>query len=185
MNERSQTLVAYLGGELSADQEQTLEQQLFAGELDGGDLTDLANLTIGLREAAFLGILSVQVSRGEMERIRTLGYRILECRIRAGVETVLDISGDFDLIFLEFEMDLTGATRIDCEVCDHLGNVIKRNLDLPFSPDQKVVSGFCARELALTGVENNPEGMMNRWISVEPGGERIIGEFRTRAILPE
>jgi hypothetical protein len=177
-------LIAYLAGELGSD-EADLERRLFSGELDGPELTELAELTVGLREAAFLGILSILVSRSEMQHLRSLGYRILDCPMRPGEVVTLDLRGDFDLVFVEYHVALGGVTRLDIEVCDASGVPFKRYEDTVLPAPGTLLSGFCARELALAGILNNPGGMVTRFVSVEPGGDRVVAEFVGKALLPD
>jgi hypothetical protein len=170
-------LIAYLAGELSAEEDAAFENRLFSGELDGPDLTELAELTVGLREAAFLGILSMLVSRQEMEHLRALGYRILDCPMRPGEVTTADLSGEFDLVFVEYHVDLGGVERLDIEVCDIGGVPFKRYEDVVLPAPGTPLSGFCARELALAGIEHNAEGILTRFVAVDSDGDRVVAEF--------
>ena len=77
MNSTAADIIAYLSDELPEQQQQRFEEQLFSGALDGSDLDELAELTVALREADFLGILAINVQRSQMERIRAHGYRVI------------------------------------------------------------------------------------------------------------
>jgi hypothetical protein len=182
MKRSAEEIVAYLTGELEESVESQLEEALFDGELDGEDLDELSSALVGLRDAAFLGILTVVTAPDDAERLRAHGYRILEYRLEPGVVVEADLSGDFDLLFMEFVVDLEGVTALATEVCDAEGNAFKRVEDIPIPPDRTRLTGYCAMDLAVAGARANPEGMVTRLLSVEPDGERVLGEYRTRAI---
>jgi hypothetical protein len=179
----AESVVSYLGGELGPDDESAFEDELFAGDHDGGDLTGLSTLLVGIREAAFLGILNLLVPIEHAEKMRANGYRVLVSRMMPGEETVVDVSEDFDLLFVEFVIDLDGVTELVAEICDSDGVPFKRNEAISVPPGLQSISGYCARDLALASAHALPNGIITRVYSVEAGGERLLGEYRGRMVL--
>jgi hypothetical protein len=176
-----ESIVAYLSGDTSDAEATEFEVELFAGEHDGDDLTALAAMLVDVRHAAFLGMLTLTVSRAEVEALRAEGYRILEVRCEPDRLTEADLDGDFELLLVEFVVDLTDVVRLDAEVCDADGHAFKRVPEIPFQPGQTSIMGYCARETVLAAARALPEGTTTRFLAVDADGERVVGVFRTRA----
>lgn len=176
-----EAIVAYLSGETSPEETDRFEAELFEGEYDGDDLTALAGMLVDVRHAALLGMLTLTVSRAEVEQLAALGYRILELRFGPGRLVEGDLSGDFELLLVEYELDLRGVTRLDVDVCDAAGRPFKRIQEVPFQPGQTSVMGYCARETALAAARELPEGTRIRFLSIEEEGERLLCEYHARA----
>lgn len=175
-------LLAYLAGELDESTASHFEEQLMAGELDGEDLSAVTQLLVTLREAAFTGTLNLAVSPAEIEKVRALGYRIIVALAVPGENTSPSLDGDFDLLHVAFTgLDLSNVERLDFATCDPQGRELKRAVEIPFSPEQTRIEGFCTRDLALAGQRMMPDGNIARVIDVRSDGtERVIAEFRIR-----
>jgi hypothetical protein len=173
-------LLEYLGGELDADADERFEEELMAGAFDGRDLDDTTRLLVTLREAAFTGVLNITVTPEEIDKLRELGYRILDVQLVPGDNTPPSLNDvEFELLHLTFELDLRGVERLDCATCLPSGEEIKRTVEIPFTDGQTRIDGFCARDLALAGVRALPGGNLQRFLDVKRDGtERVIAEFR-------
>lgn len=182
--DRAARLLDYVSGELTEAESRPFVDALFSGELDGDDLTELSALIVGIREAAFFGFLTVLVSAEHADQMRANGYRVQRHKLEPGVLAVADGGEDFDLLFVEYIVDLTGVTEIISEVCDAHGVPFKRSAPTAVPPGAESISGYCARDLALAAAHQLPEGTVTRLYSVEPDGERLLGEFPTRIELP-
>lgn len=180
------SVIAYLAGETSEDEAERFEAQLFDGTYDGADLTALAAMLVDVRHAARLGMLTLTVSRAEVDALRAQGYRIIEMRCEPGQLLEGDLGGDFELLLVEFVVDLAGVTRLDAEICDVSGRAFKRVPEIPFQPGQTSIMGYCARETALAAARALPEGTLTRLLAVDGTTERVVGEYRCRATrLPD
>lgn len=104
---------------------------------------------------------------------------LLELRLEPGVTTGADLSREFDLVLLEYALDLRGVTRLDCEVCDSDGKVYKRVRDIQVRDGR--VRGYCDRELAVTSARLLPGGIINRFYAVDGRSERLLGTFHSIA----
>jgi hypothetical protein len=185
-SDRAERILAYVAGELSEAERDAFEERLFAGSEDGAELGELSALAVDLREAAFIGILTLTVTPVDVERLRAAGYRMKSIHMRPGEFTEADASGDFDLLLIEWEVDLAGVEQLDVETCGADGRVYKRMREVPFDPEQRAIVGYCARELALRTARVLPEGNLVRFVSVEDGHDRVLGEYRGRFVnLPE
>ena len=178
----AERIVEYLSGELSEEDARRFEEALFEGAHDGADLDALAAMLVDLRYAAYLGLLGLTVSRAEVERLRSEGYRIVEFRLEPDQLVDADLSEEFDLLLVELVVDLEGVTRLDAEVCDMAGRPFKRVREIPFRPEQRSVMGYCAREMALAAARELPDGTLTRLLAVGDDGEteRVVGQYRTR-----
>jgi hypothetical protein len=54
--------------------------------------------------------------------------------------------------------------------------------EVTFEPGQRAIVGYCARELALRTARVLPEGNLVRFVSVEDGKDRVLGEYRGRFV---
>lgn len=95
--------------------------------------------------------------------------------------TTGDLSGDFDLVLLEYVLDLEGVTRLDCEVCDSDGKPYERVRDIQVRDGR--VRGYCVKELAVTSARLLPRGIINRFYAVDGGKERLVGVFHSMATV--
>jgi hypothetical protein len=176
-------LLSYLTGELTPDETNTFEEDLFAGKLDQHELTELSTVLVGVREAAFLGILNVVVPPEHADEMRANGYRVVHYRMEPGVPLDAEVYEDCDLFFVEYVVDLTGVSQVISETCDAQGRPFKRTTPLSVTPGAQSMSGYCARDLALASARALPDGLVVKLYAVEGDGERLIGEYFTRMLI--
>jgi hypothetical protein len=162
------TLVDYLAGELSGDDESRVEDHLFACDACGSAAHRLSNLIEALRDA-----LPPTVSRAALARLEGRGMRLLQTRIAAGTRAVVTFGKDVDLLVHRLQLDVGDAQRIDCEVVNAAdGSPIIAFADVPFERTGEI-NLVCHRHYA----EAFPPDASIRLLAVDGDERRVLGQF--------
>jgi hypothetical protein len=166
-------LVDYWFGELSALEQDRVEEHLMECPECGRVLRDLAAIGEGVRRLTHRGAFHVVVSLSFLEEASRRGLRVREYRVPPGGGVACTVTAEDDLVVARLQGDFSGVTRLDL-VAQTEGLPEERVLDLPVPPS--------ARELLVAQSMPVLRGMGScvtrmRLVACEPGGDRLLGEY--------
>jgi hypothetical protein len=168
-----ETLLAWWAGELTALEEERLEEHLLSchGCVERGQR--LADLAHGLQRLLRTGGLSVVVLPEVVERLEREGRQIREYRVRPGGGVQCTVSPDDDLVLARLAADLGGVSRLDVTI--RIGEGPEERLpDILFDPDAGELL-FAPSADALRALPAHVQRM--RLLAVDAEGDRVLGEY--------
>jgi hypothetical protein len=166
-------LVDYWFGELSAPEQDRVEEHLMGCSDCGRVLGELAAIGEGVRRLASRGAFHVVVSPSFLEAASRRGLRVREYRVPPGGGVACTVTAEDDLVVSRLQGDFRGVTRLDL-VTQTEGQPEERVPDLPVDPS--------ARELIFAQSMPSLRAMGScvtrmRLVAREPGGDRLLGEY--------
>jgi hypothetical protein len=150
-----------------------IEEHLLGCDSCSRRLRGLVALGEGVRRLAHEGAFALVVTPSLLARAAAEGLRTREYRVPAGGRVDCTVTREDDLLVGRLMADLKGVKRLDL-VVEEEGRPAHRVEELPFSPD--------ATELivaqAMPHVRALPHARIRmRLLSLEPGGDRLVGEY--------
>jgi hypothetical protein len=160
---------------LAPDDEEAVEEHLFACDDCGARLREVISLAEAIRNLARQGSLLMVVSDAFLERIAQEGLRIREYKPPIGGSVACTVAAEDDFLIGRLTADLTGAKRVDLCICDVDGAEQLRLADIPFDSG----TGNVAFQQSITYAKTAPsETMIARLVAFDnAGGERLAGEY--------
>jgi hypothetical protein len=166
-------LVDYWFGDLSAAEQDRVEEHLMACSDCGRALRERVAIGEGVRRLASRGAFHVVVSPSFLEAASNRGLRIREYRVPPGGGVACTVTPEDDLVVSRLQGDFSGVTRLDL-VSQTEGQAEQRVEDLPVDPSapELIVAqsmpalramGTCVTRLRL--------------VVPGPGGDRLLGEY--------
>jgi hypothetical protein len=170
----AQTLTAYWLGELDGPAEAELEEHLFGCAACTERLYTVAQLGEGVRRVMREGNVRAILTVPFVKHLRTLGLRVREYRVQAGGSVECTVTPHDDLVLAHLRAPLHDVQRLDLIVHDVSHDTSVRVEDVAFdsSADEVVMlpNTEHLRHVAFATLRV-------RLLAVEPGPERVIGEY--------
>lgn len=167
-------LFDYWVGKLGAEEEEAVEEHLFACDACGGRLKEAIALAEGVRKVTREGVLQTVVSEAFVKRAIEDGLRVRQYAVAAGGSVQCTVAAEDDFLIGRMEADLRGVGRVDLSVCDARGVEMGRMEDIPFDGE----AGSVLWQYSITRAKAAPsETLVARLVAVEGDGERVIGEY--------
>jgi anti-sigma factor RsiW len=168
-------LADYWQGLLSASEEDSVEQHLFACDRCGARLRDVIALAEALRNLARGGSLRMVVSDAFVRRAAASGLTVREYSVTPGGSVNCTVTAEDDLLVARLAGDMAGATRLDLVACDEQGIERRRLVDVPFRANASSVVLQESMDFAKAAPDNT---LILRLLAVEDDGrERLVGEY--------
>lgn len=168
-----QSLLDWWTGELAASERRGVEEHLLSCPSCSRHAQGMAALGDALRGLVREGGLPVVMLPGAVERLRGDVRRIREYRVAPGGGVRCTVGPDDDVVLARLVVDLGGVARLD--LVTRVGDGPQRRLrDLPFDPGASELVYMAAAD-ELRARPASVETL--RLLSVEPGGERLLGEY--------
>jgi hypothetical protein len=161
------TLVDYWTDGLTAAQQETVEEHLFACPSCTERSARLASLQEGLRS-----VIPPIVSSARLDRLVASGARVRTTDVPAGGTVTVVFSRDLDLLVHRLRLDLPDATRVDCEVVDAAGSRLWLLEGVPFDPARGEVLIACQRHYEPNGTD-----IRFRLTAADAGGAHHVREY--------
>ena len=160
------TLVAYWLGELDPDREAALEEHYLGCGQCSAALAEVEGLAEGVRRG--MGQVDAVLTPAFAGHLHARGVRIREYRVPRNGSVNCTIAPEDELLLSRLQAPLAGIERIDLVVGEH------RLEDVPFD----AASGEVVLAPSLERVRAMPaQREVMRLVAVEPGGERLVGEY--------
>jgi hypothetical protein len=168
-----ETLLDWWSGELEPAEARRVERHLLACGSCSGRAGSLAAVADGVRALVREGRLAAVVSPVVVERLRREGRRIREYRVAPGGGVQCTVGPDDDVVLARLGADFAGVTRVD---------LVRRSGDAPEERYDDLPFDAAAPELIFappTDVLRAMPAVVERMrlVAVEPGGERLLGEY--------
>ena len=165
----------YWLGALAPDEEERVEEHLFACEECTARLEEVAALADGVRRVAQEGSLMMVVSDTFIKRARENGSHVREYAPPAGSSVECTVTAKDDLLVGRLAADLRDLKRIDLSLRDSSGAEQFRLVDIPFAPDE----GNVVWQQSITFAKAAPTStMVAQLLAVdEKGAESLVGEY--------
>src|SRR3954469_13395360 len=125
-------LADYWLGLLGADEEERIEEHLFACNECHSRLAEVETMAEGVRALARSGSLLMVVSETYLTRASGRGLHIRRYDAPAGGSVQCTVTAEDDLLIGGLAANLSAAKRIDLSLCDRKGNEQFRLVDIPF-----------------------------------------------------
>jgi hypothetical protein len=169
-----QTLASYWLGELDAAAEAEIEEHLFGCAVCSERLETLARLAEGVRRLMRDGNVRAILSAPFVKHLQELGVRVREYRVPAGGTVECTVTPQDDLVLAHLHAPLDDVQRLDLIVHDVAHGASERVEDVAFDPtaDAIVMLPNTAALRHLTSAT-----LRVQLLAVEPGLERVIGEY--------
>ena len=160
---------------LGPDEQERLEEHLFACEECSSRLAEVQAMAEGLRALARSGSLLMVVSESFLNHASGQGLHIRRYDPPAGGNVQCTVTAEDDLLIGGLAANLSAAKRIDLSLCDTKGIEQFRLVDIPFDTG----SGAVLWQQSITFAKGAPTStMVARLIDVrESGEERLLGEY--------
>jgi hypothetical protein len=170
------TLLAYHAGELDEAHEAELEQHYLGCEQCSTRLAEVQAIAVGVRAAFAAGRVTAVLSPGVADRLHARGMRIREYRVSPSGSMNCMVAPEDEMLLSRLQVSLEGVKRVDLVLAAPAkdGAWEGRLEDVPFdaSRGEVVVSPSIA---LIRGMPAHVQVM--RLISVEEGGERVLGDY--------
>jgi anti-sigma factor RsiW len=166
------TLVAYWLGELDEAREASLEEHYVGCAECSARLAEVEALAEGVKRAYASGRVGAVVTGAFVERLRARGLKLREYHVPRNGSVNCSIGPEHDVLlgYLE-DVPLQGVSRVDAVVV--LDHEIRLE-DVPFD----VVAGQVILAPSVELIRSLPAHReVVRLVSVEDGGERVLGEY--------
>lgn len=171
-----ETLLDYWMALLDDATEADLEEHLFTCDACGDRLRATIAFADGLRDVARSGSLRVIVSEGFLRRATREGRTVREYTPPNGGFVACTVSADDDFLIARLVADLAGVSRVDLGIYVD-GRELGRMTDVPVDG----TAGAVLYHESITFAKGAPDGaLVLRLLAVEPGGDRLIGEYEMR-----
>jgi hypothetical protein len=169
-----QTLASYWLGELETAAEADLEEHLFGCAACSARLQALARLGEGVKRLMRDGNVRAILSAPFVKHLQELGVRVREYRVPAGGSVECTVTPQDDLVLAHLHAPLNDVQRLDLIVHDVAHGASERVEDVAFDPtaDAIVMLPNTAALRHLTSAT-----LRVQLLAVEPGLERVIGEY--------
>lgn len=171
----AQSLVAYWLGELDGAAESEFEEHLFGCAVCTERMSGVAQLSAGVRRVVREGGIRAVLTAPFVKHLQALGVRVREYRMQAGGSVECTVTPQDDLVLAHLHAPLHDVKRLDLLVHDVVHDTSTRVEDVAFDPtsDEVVMlpNTEHLRHVTFATLEV-------KLLAVEPGGERIIGEYR-------
>lgn len=164
-------LVGYWLGELDEAREAAVEEHYLGCAQCAARLAEVEALAGGVRRAYEGGRVGVFVTPAFVDRLRVRGLRVREYHVPRNGGVNCTIAPHDQMVFGHLDAPLEGVSRLDAIVL-HEGEI--RLEDVPFdAASGKVI--IAPNVAHLRSLPAHREVV--RLVAVEPGGERVIGEY--------
>lgn len=169
-------LADYWIDELSASDQELVEEHLFRCDACGERLRELAAMVDGIGEMARRGTLSMVLNDAIVQRALREGVQIRSYSVAAGASVECSVRAEDQLLISYLAADLSGAARVDLVWFDEQGTERFRLPDIPFKPEAtQVIYQECIDRAKAMPSSN----LVARLVAAEPGGgDRVVGEYR-------
>jgi hypothetical protein len=184
-------LVDYWAGDLGADAEATVEEHAFACDACARRMTAVGRLADGvLRTIARRGGVDLVATTSMISQLERDGLVTRHYRAKLGERVPCGVSADDDLLVTTIEADLTGVERVSLSLHAGDGRRLMHVEDAPIDRATGQLVYTMAADVARSpyfedavrggpkppGVTNEVLRIVARFASVEPTGERALGE---------
>ena len=168
-------LCEYWLGTLPKEQEQLLEEHLFACHECGARFDEVIALAEGVAQIARGGALMTVVSEAFLRHAAGEGMRVSLYAPPAGGSVACTVTAEDDLLVGRLTANLRGAKQVDLSLCDPGGTEQFRLRDIPFD----AAANSVLWQQSITFAKAAPTStMVARLIQVdEIGGEKLLGEY--------
>jgi anti-sigma factor RsiW len=168
-------LADYWLAALAKDEEEAVEEHLFACDECGSRLREMMALAEGIRQLAREGSLQMVVSETFLQRVAQDGLRVRQYDLAPGGSVQCTVTADDDLLIGRLAADLSGAEQVDLCFCDQRGVEQARLSDIPFQSG----AGAVAWQPSITWAKAGPSNtLIARLVTFdETGAERLLGEY--------
>ena len=169
------TLGEYWLGTLDAEEEESVEDHLFACAECGTRLDWVIALAEELRAVTREGALLTVVSETFLKRAEEEGLRVRQYAPPAGGSVQCTVTAQDDLLVGRLAANLGAAKKVDLSLCDPGGVEHFRLRDIPFEPAASSVLW----QQSITFAKAAPTStMVARLIEIDDGGaESLLGEY--------
>lgn len=168
-------LVDYWLGDLDAAREEQVERHLFACGACCATLERVADLVGGIRALVRRGAIAAAVTPEFVEALSRAGLRLRQYAVPRDGSVHCTVAPDDDLLISRLQAPLAGVERLDVVHIEGEGAPPQRLLDVPFSETANEVV-LVPRIDRIRALRESTATI--RLVAVEPGGERVLGEYR-------
>jgi hypothetical protein len=165
-------LVGYWLGELKSDEEFTIEQHLFSCSSCSEALAKIVAMRDGVRALTRSGAVAAILTPAFVERLKDSGLTVREYRLESHTSVNCTIAPDDDVVVSHLSAPLGDVRRLDVLLDNQPSGFRERLTDVPFTTSGVV---YAPSSEMLRGLYTATQHV--RLISVEPGGERTVGEY--------
>jgi hypothetical protein len=184
-------LVDYWAGDLAGDVEAAVEEHAFACDACARRMTAVGQLADGvLRTIGRRGGFDVVATRSMIEQLERDGLVTRHYRAKLGELVPCSVGAGDDLLVTTIEADLTGVERVSYSLLSGDGRLLHRSEDAPIDRASGLLVYTMAADVARStffedavrggpkpaGITNEVLRIVARFASVEPTGERALGE---------
>ena len=167
------TLVDYWFDESADSDLDHIEEHLLGCDACSRRLQALATLGEGVRRVAREGRIQVLVAPSFLDTAAREGLKLREYRLAPGDRVACTITPEDDLVFARVTADFHGVSRLDLTASID-GGPEERIEDVPVGDDTRELVVLQSTPF-LRGMKH--EVMRMRLVSVEAGGDRLLGEY--------
>jgi hypothetical protein len=172
MHLTSDRLVSYWLRELNPDEEITVEQHLYSCGSCSEALERIVAMRDGVRALTRTGAVAAILTTAFVERLKDSGLNVREYRVESSGSVNCTIAPDDDVVVSHLSAPLSDVRRLDVLLDNQPSGFCERLTDVPFTPSGIV---YAPSSEMLRGLYTATQHV--RLISVEPEGERIVGEY--------
>jgi hypothetical protein len=168
-------LADYWAALLSPEEELGVEEHLLCCDSCCASLHEISGLVDAISEMGRSGNLNVIVSQEFLDRAAGEGLRIRQYAPEPGGSVHCTVNADDDLLIARLAADLSSARQVDlCFLGEH---GTERLRDIPI----RAQSGEVIFHVAIDNIRAaGPHVARVRMVSVEPTGDRVLGEYTFR-----
>lgn len=166
-------LLDWWSGELEAARARQVEEHLLSCPACSGRAHAMSAVALSLRGLVRHGGAMLVLLPVVLERLRHDGRRAREYRAAPGKAVHCTLGPDDDMVLARLAVDLRGVSRLDLVARTDDGPE-RRLRDVPFDASSGELVVMPATEY-LRARPRHVERM--RLLAVEPGGERLLGEY--------
>jgi hypothetical protein len=170
-----ETLAGYWQAELGEPEQNSVEEHLMGCGQCSAALDWIARMSVALREAVRSGNLPVVLSPGFLARLVDEGLRIRQYAPPSGGGVQCTVTQKDDLLIGRLRADLRGIQRLDAILRGGDGSLRARLEDIPFRPEAS--AEIIHNEPIEAAKRSGPDVLVIQLVSVEPGGDRLVGEY--------
>jgi hypothetical protein len=166
-------LLAWWLDELDADEEEALDEHLFACPLCARRLNAIVTLGDAIRDATLHGEFGFVVPAAFVARLKRAGLTLREYQLNPGGSVNCTIAPGEDFVVANLTVPLAGVQRLDVLI-DDMTFGKARLTDVPFDPATGALTVVPSAAM-LRAMQSNQQRL--RLVAVEPTGERELGEY--------
>jgi len=153
--------------------EESLFDRALAGEAP--ELGFHAGLGATLRAMNARGTLELWLTASQVEKLRNSGLRTALYELDLEDPKPAEIPPDAELFITRVKLDLSDVQRLECEVVDDQGHILKRMPDVVFDATENAIYACCEAELARMAAASN---RLTRLWATGRSGRRLLAELR-------